>query len=229
MRSNNTFLKIPSIIAAFAIISVGHVGSSFSNGPHPNFGPATKYTQDFIYRAPYPPPFPPHADVMERDERFLDQATATIKTRVPPLPTTNNPYALLGFDWLNPPSDFALVHEAYKTMAKMYHPDRRIGPDGTPEERQLANMDFARINSAYEKLKAKQSEEVLDYTVYIDGKKVQRYVTIHSESYYKDPSRPNYKRIMEMARYREKHPKKKMWYDKRHDYDTPRHNGEWAP
>eukprot|EP00804_Cyclotella_cryptica_P011772 CCRYP_011371-RA/>CCRYP_011371-RA protein AED:0.05 eAED:0.04 QI:0/-1/0/1/-1/0/1/0/143 len=142
---------------------------------------------------------------------------------------TNNPYALLGFDWLNPPSDFTLVHKAYKTMAKLYHPDRIVGPDGTTEERQLANVDFARINSAYEKLKSKQSEEVLDYIVYVDGTKVNRYVTIHSESYYKDPTRPNYKRIIEMSRYRERHPKKKMWYDERHDYDKPRHNGEWAP
>jgi hypothetical protein len=153
---------------------------------------------------------------------------ANTKTKPPPLPMTNNPYAILGFDWFNPPLDFALIQKAYRQMVKQYHPDRIVGPDSTPEKRHQANMDFARINAAYERLKAKQLEETLEYIVYVDGKKVKRHVTIKSESYYKDPTRPNYDRIIAMSEYRKKNPRRKMWYDKMHDY-KPRHNGDWAP
>ena len=89
-------------------------------------------------------------------------------------------------------------------------------------------MNFARINEAYERLKAKQDEEILEYVIYVDGRKVKRHVTIKSESYYKDPTRPNYDRIIAMSRYRERYPRKKLWFERGHSYQ-PRHNGEWEP
>ena len=38
--------------------------------------------------------------------------------RPPPLPKTQNAYTLLGFDWLSPPDNFDLVHQAYRQMAR---------------------------------------------------------------------------------------------------------------
>ena len=121
---------------------------------------------------------------------------------------------------------FELIHLTYSFR---YHPDLLQDPDITSEERHKASVNFARINAAYEKLKAKESEEILEYIIYVDGEKVRRYVTIKSESYYKDESRPNYDRIIAMTRYREKHPRKKLWFERKHEYDKPRHNGEWEP
>ncbi|KAL7550435.1 hypothetical protein ACHAWF_016007 [Thalassiosira exigua] len=64
----------------------------------------------------------------------------------PPLPATDDPHTLLGFDPLSPPQDLRLVQRAYRDLARRYHPDAAVGPDATAEERHRANSDFARIN-----------------------------------------------------------------------------------
>lgn len=151
-----------------------------------------------------------------------------VRSRPHPLPRTNNALALLGFDWLSPPPDFDVIHKAYKALAKQYHPDAAVGPDATVEERREASLEFSRINAAYEQLKKKEEEEVIDYTVFIDGKQVVQSVVINSDNYRNDPHRVNYDRIVSMAKYRELFPKEQMWYEKKHDYQ-PRNNGEFAP
>ena len=216
------------LVIAILLLSIVHV-SPFSYQQQANFYLSpTKY--DAIYdnycKSPHPPPYPPLG--FEQERLLLEHENSSSDRAIPPLPMTNNPYALLDLDWLNPPSDFDIIHQAYKRMAKRYHPDLIQNKDLTIDEQHEANKNFARINAAYEHLKAKQYEEILDYTIYIDGHKERRYVTIKSESYYKDPTRPNYDRIIAMTKYREKHPRKKLWFERKHDYE-PRHNGEWKP
>ncbi|KAL3804794.1 hypothetical protein ACHAWO_005323 [Cyclotella atomus] len=205
--------------------------SSYSYQQQVNYYLPSNFDQTHLTRkSPRPPTYPPR-DFEENELLFLEETHRLVnelKHTPPPLPMTNNPYALLGLDWLNPPSDITTVHKAYKRMAKRYHPDLILHADATPEEQHLANKNFARINAAYEQLKAKESKEILDYIVYVDGRKVRRHVTIKSESYYKDPMRPNYERIIAMSKYREKYPRKKLWFERKHSYE-PRHNGEWEP
>ena len=83
----------------------------------------------------------------------------------PPLPTTDNSYTLLGFDYLSPPKDFSLVQRAYRNLARQYHPDVVVGPDATEEERNKANMDFMRINEAYEDIKSRKDEEEIEVVI----------------------------------------------------------------
>jgi hypothetical protein len=225
-QASNMMLLAFYLFIAFAL-ALRHVDSFSYQQQQAKFYLPQKH--DAYRKSPHPPPYPPKD--FEYDELLLDEANSLIreiKPRLPQLPMTNNPYALLGLDWLHPPSDFATVHKAYKLMAKQYHPDLVLHSDATPEEHHEVNMNFARINEAYERLKAKQDEEILEYVIYVDGRKVKRHVTIKSESYYKDPTRPNYDRIIAMSRYRERYPRKKLWFERGHSYQ-PRHNGEWEP
>ena len=82
-----------------------------------------------------------------------------------PLPITDNSYTLLGFDYLSPPKDFALVQRAYRNLARQYHPDVVVGPDASEEERTKANMDFMRINEAYEDIKSRKDEEEIEVVI----------------------------------------------------------------
>ena len=82
-----------------------------------------------------------------------------------PLPITDNSYTLLGFDYLSPPKDFSLVQRAYRNLARQYHPDVVVGPDATEEERNKANMDFMRINEAYEDIKSRKDEEEIEVVI----------------------------------------------------------------
>ena len=77
----------------------------------------------------------------------------------PPLPNSSDPYIILDFQ----PSGqkWALkgeIKRAYKRAAHRYHPDVRINPSSTEEEREVANEDFARINAAYAFLIGKSSD-----------------------------------------------------------------------
>ena len=83
----------------------------------------------------------------------------------PPLPETNDAYTLLGFDYMSPPKDFTLVHRAYRNLARRYHHDVIAGPDATVEEREQANVNFVRINEAYEDLKARKDEEEIEVVI----------------------------------------------------------------
>ena len=83
----------------------------------------------------------------------------------PLLPTTDNSYTLLGFDYLSPPKDFAVVQRAYRNLARQYHPDVVVGPDATEEEREKANADFIRINEAYEDIKSRKDEEEIEVVI----------------------------------------------------------------
>jgi len=75
----------------------------------------------------------------------------------PPLPNTDDPYLLLGItDPLN--ADKRTIKRAYKRMALKYHPDVRCNSNSTPEERKIANDDFANINNAYSLLSDKGSK-----------------------------------------------------------------------
>ena len=212
--------------AAFALMTVGYV-TSYTYDMNP-FASASSVSQSLNYRQiPQPPSYPPPDTDNEHDHIML-RANA-FKSTAPRSSMTDNPYIVLGLDSLDPPLNFDVIHKAYKIMAKKYHPDLILDPECTEEDRHLANMIFARINAAYEKLKAKEAEEILEYHVYIDGNKVRRQVTINCDSYYRDPTRPNYDRIIAMSKYREKHPRKKLWFERKHEYDKPRHNGEWEP
>eukprot|EP00956_Cyclotella_meneghiniana_P000274 scaffold324_cov57-Cyclotella_meneghiniana.AAC.8 len=211
--------------AAFALMTVGYA-SSYTYDMN-SFASAWGVSQSFNYRQiPQPPPYPPPDSEHDR-VRLEDNTSKSTALRLSM--TDNNPYAVLGLDSRNPPLEFDVIHKAYKMMAKKYHPDLILDPDCTEEERHLVNMNFARINAAYETLKANEAAEILEYHVYIDGNRVRRHVTINCDSYYRDPTRPNYDRIIAMSKYREKHPRKKLWFERKHEYDKPRHNGEWEP
>ena len=70
----------------------------------------------------------------------------------PPLPSTDDPFELLGLDPRNPTTDAKEIKRAYRKRAMQYHPDVLTGPDSTEKERDEASKNFARINGAYEML-----------------------------------------------------------------------------
>lgn len=91
------------------------------------------------------------------------QPMSIIKSRaIHQLPDTNDPLELLGLDSHNPPQTINDIRRAFLRMAKKYHPDT-IAADATPEERERASINFARINSAYQLLKEKQDRLGDDY------------------------------------------------------------------
>ena len=158
------------------------------------------------------------------DAKIIGKTVSNKETyTVPPLPDTNNPFILLG---LNVAASFDAVKRAYKERVKVYHPDKLIGPDASPEERKRANWDFARINSAYDILKRRENEDRFEYEMFVDGAKVTRSVSMDKDQgrYRRDAHHIDYDRIRQVAEYRRTHPKKKMWYEEEHDYQ-PINNG----
>ena len=74
---------------------------------------------------------------------------------VPKLPDTNDPLELLGLDRRYPPENASEIRRAFLRMAKKYHPDA-VAADASPEQREKASLNFARINAAYQLLKERQ-------------------------------------------------------------------------
>jgi curved DNA-binding protein CbpA len=165
-----------------------------------------------------------NAVVMPQSDQSSKNKNA--KTRPPPLPHGDDPYALLGFDTLYPPTNFGEIRRAYKETVKMYHPDAILGPDASAEEREAASQDFARINSAFEHLKLKEDERALEgtYEVYFDDDREKNCARASGSTYPNHAYQVDYERIKEVAEYRKRNPRKKMWYEEEHYYQ-PRHNG----
>ena len=163
------------------------------------------------------------------DAHIIEKTTSTPviddveeqKFKPPPLPQTNNPFVLLG---LSPSANFDAVKRAYKNLVKLYHPDVAVGPDATSDERKQASWDFARINAAYDILKRRENEDVFEYEIYVDGKQETRKVSLDKDQRRKDAHYIDYDRIREVAEYRRRYPKKKMWYEEEHEYQ-PKTNG----
>ncbi|KAL7548094.1 hypothetical protein ACHAWF_011381 [Thalassiosira exigua] len=81
--------------------------------------------------------------------RASSSSSPSGKTKPPPLPTTDDPFVLLG---LNPTADKKEIKRAYRKRAMQYHPDVIVGPESSEAERAEASRNFARINAAYEML-----------------------------------------------------------------------------
>lgn len=165
------------------------------------------------------------AEILSKEQTIKPQNSGR-RSRPPPLPDTNNPFVLLG---LHPGANFDDARRAYKEMAKLYHPDVVLGPDASADERQASNWDFARINTAFDILKRKENEEVLEYSVFVDGEHEKRYAVVpDEESRRRDPHSINFDRIRDMTEYRKRHPKEKLWHEEDH-YEYQRrhqnHNG----
>ncbi len=125
---------------------------------------------------------------------------------------------------LSPSANFDAVRRAYKDLVKLYHPDAAVGPDASSDERKQASWDFARINAAYDILKRRENEEVFEYEIYVDGNQETRKVPLDKDQRRKDAHYIDYDRIREVAEFRKRHPKKKMWYEEDHEYQ-PKANG----
>eukprot|EP00584_Thalassiosira_punctigera_P018468 CAMPEP_0172553600 /NCGR_PEP_ID=MMETSP1067-20121228/51300_1 /TAXON_ID=265564 ORGANISM="Thalassiosira punctigera, Strain Tpunct2005C2" /NCGR_SAMPLE_ID=MMETSP1067 /ASSEMBLY_ACC=CAM_ASM_000444 /LENGTH=206 /DNA_ID=CAMNT_0013341813 /DNA_START=128 /DNA_END=748 /DNA_ORIENTATION=- len=162
------------------------------------------------------------------------QQQPVVASAPPHLPATDDPYALLGLDRLSPPKDFAVVHRAYRSLARRYHPDAAVGPDATPEERERASADFTRISEAYEDLKARRDEEEIEVVLmggnFAQGKRDRRVRYKTSEKIrQQNPNRVNYDRILELRDRRNL--KATSWRDPgEYDYSQGgRHNGDFGP
>lgn len=148
------------------------------------------------------------------------KSSETKKSKPPSLPKTDEPFALLGLDRFNPPSNFDDIRSAYKQAVKLYHPDVILTPDATEEERKLASADFSRINSAFEELKKKEdvASDVFEYDIYVHGERVTK-STGHQQPIYEDPYRIDYDRIRQNAQHSTR--RKRMWHEEEYYYGTP--------
>ena len=83
-----------------------------------------------------------------------------------PLPSTNDPYVLLGLSAKEGSRGAATAHDekevkrAFRRLTKLYHPDAVTTKDSTEAERRQANDDFARINAAYQAIVNPEAAEV---------------------------------------------------------------------
>ena len=168
-------------------------------------------------------------------ERPSPNVHQPVATKHPPLPVTDNSYTLLGFDRLSPPKDFTVVHRAYRSLARIYHPDVAVGPDATSEERESASLDFTRINEAYEDLKSRQDEEEIEVVMmggnFATGKRDRRVKYKTSEKIrQQNPNNINYERILELRD--RTNLKATSWRDPG-EYSSEqqggRHNGDFGP
>jgi curved DNA-binding protein CbpA len=149
------------------------------------------------------------------------ETTLNVKAKPPPLPDTEDPLALLGFDIHYPPNTFSEIRRVYKETVKLYHPDVLLSPDSTEQEREVASANFARINSAFELLKKREEDKdnVYSYDMYIDGNRVTKTA---SSSYDDDDYRIDYDRIRQVIEYNQRyHPREKMWYEEEYEYYEP--------
>ena len=139
------------------------------------------------------------------------------KAKPPPLPKTDEPFALLGLDRFNPPSTFDDIRSAYKQAVKLYHPDVILKPDATEEERKLASDDFSRINSAFEELKKREdaTSDAFEYDIYAHGERVAK-STAHQQYIYEDPYRIDYDRIRQNGQHYSH--RKRMWHEEKYYY-----------
>jgi hypothetical protein len=143
----------------------------------------------------------------------------------PPLPISTTPYEVLGFDTF--PADFTQIQRRYKELAKIYHPDRAVGPDAAAEERQIANSNFQRLNEAYDTLKSRQDEEEIEVIMMGgNGKRERRLKYKTSEKIREqNPNRINYDRIVELRE--RQNVKAESWVHRGIEYG--RHNGDFGP
>ena len=109
-----------------------------------------------------------------------------------------------------------------------------MGPDATNEEREAANQDFIRINTAYEDLKSRQDEEEIEVVMmggnFGQGKRDRRVKYKTSEKIRdQNPNKVNYNRIVELQE--RKNLKARSWRDPgEFDYQQGgRHNGDFGP
>lgn len=142
----------------------------------------------------------------------------------PPLPITT-PYEVLGFDSF--PKDFTLIQRRYKELAKIYHPDRIVGPDATAEERDIATKTFQRLNEAYDTLKSRQDEEEIEVIMMGGNGKRERKVKYKTSEKIREqnPNKINYDRIVELRD--RKNVKAESWVNRGVEYG--RHNGDFGP
>ena len=143
----------------------------------------------------------------------------------PPLPSTTTPYEVLGFDSF--PNDFSVIQRRYRELARVYHPDRLVGPDATAEERELATTNFQRINEAYETLKTRQDEEEIEVIMMGGNGKRERKVKYKTstEIREKNPNRVNFDRIVQNQN--RQNTKAESWVHRGIEYG--RHNGDFGP
>ena len=90
-----------------------------------------------------------------------------------PLPSTNDPYVLLGLSSQEGSRGAATAHDekevkrAFRRLTKLYHPDAVTTKDSTEAERKQANDDFARINAAYQAIVNPEAAEVSKVRGYV--------------------------------------------------------------
>ena len=151
--------------------------------------------------------------------------SSSFRQQPPPLPITTTPYEVLGFESF--PKDFTLIQRRYKELAKIYHPDRIVGPDSTTEERDIATKTFQRLNEAYDTLKSRQDEEEIEVIMMGGNGKRERKVKYKTSEKIREqnPNKINYDRIVELRD--RKNVKAESWVNRGIEYG--RHNGDFGP
>jgi curved DNA-binding protein CbpA len=76
------------------------------------------------------------------------------------LPDTTDPFAILNLK--KGEVNLAVIKRAYRQMAKICHPDKRMYINSSSKQRQVANEEFARVNAAYAYLTGKS--QILDFS-----------------------------------------------------------------
>lgn len=151
-----------------------------------------------------------------------------------PKQNIRDPHMILGIDRSSTDVD---IQRAYRELARKFHPDIVVGPDATPDERREANEYFAQINEAYENLKSKQDEEIIEIVImggnFATGKRDRR-VTIKTSEEIRNanPNRVNYDQIIQNRN--RSNLKGRNWNDPEELVKTQfpqggRHNGDFGP
>ena len=115
---------------------------------------------------------PPSTAAASSSTAKITSSTTALGYANSPLPSTNDPYVLLGLSTREgsrlsgsgggaaTAHDEKEVKRAFRRMTKLYHPDAVTTKDSTEAERRQANDDFARINAAYQAIVNPEAAEV---------------------------------------------------------------------
>jgi transcription antitermination factor NusG len=102
------------------------------------------------------------------------------------LPDTSDPFAILNLK--KGEVNLAVIKRAYRQMAKICHPDKRMYINSSSKQRQVANEEFARVNAAYAYLTGKsQTLDVVGKTEYGEHGKHKNTSKDDFYNYYRKP------------------------------------------
>lgn len=153
----------------------------------------TQYTKKPILDSPSPTSqfderrMPPKPVLPPKPTATLQSEPETPLQILHILPDTTDPFAILNLK--KGEVNLAVIKRAYRQMAKICHPDKRMYINSSLKQRQVANEEFARVNAAYAFLTGKS--QTLDFSGETVVGKHEKYTSKSKDDFYNYYRKPD--------------------------------------